>query len=113
MARQKSGRDDEQIEVLSDQDPVEVNLDPVDDAARSVIVADATKKSLPAAPPPESIPPVKRYVVVKGGSVLVNGMRTQIKEGKVVDSLNYDVAHLQRQGIRVQREETANYGIIE
>jgi hypothetical protein len=76
-------------------------------------VADATAKSLKDAPAPEEVPAVKRYVVVKGGTVLVNGMRTQIKEGKVVDHLNYDVAHLQRQGIRLQREETSNYGMVD
>lgn len=117
MARQQANqgkqRDDEDITVLSDQEPADVPLEPVNDAERSVVVADATQKTLETAPPAEEVPVVKRYVVVKGGSVLVNGHRTTIKEGKIVDNLNYDLTHLQKQGIRLQREETSNYGLVD
>lgn len=114
MARQQNkAREDEQIEVLSDQEPEEVNLDPVNDAERSVVVGDATTKTLQTAPEPEAVPPVKKYVVVKGGNVMVNGNRTRIAEGKIIDELNYDIAHIQRQGIRLQRAETSTFGLVD
>ena len=90
-----------------------IEVPPLNDAVRSVLVADATAKALPETPAPEEVPVVKRYVVVRGGQVLQNGFRTMIKEGKEIDSLNYDVAHLQRQGIRLQRAETFTNEIVD
>jgi hypothetical protein len=111
MARQQN-KDNEQITVLATGDPEERPLPPVDDAGTAVLVADATDKELPDAPPPEAVPVVKKYVVTKGGVVLNNGFRTTIKDGKVVDGLNFDLAHLQRQGIRLQRQETFEGDLI-
>lgn len=49
-------------------------------------------------------PPVKRYVVVKGGRVQtsMNGLRTQLNEGKELDALNYDIELLKRQGVKLE-----------
>jgi hypothetical protein len=112
MARQKSDKEGENITVLSDEEHV-IELPNVNDAATAVVVADATAKQLPDAPAPEEIPKVRRYVVVRGGPVLQAGFRTNLKEGKVIDSLNYDIQHLQRQGIRLQREESYSPEIID
>jgi hypothetical protein len=114
MARSKSAdeHEHEQIEVMSEEDH-EIELPPVNDAARAVLVADATAKKLAEEPDPKLVPVVKRYVVIKGGTILQGGFRTKLTEGKVIDSLNYDIQHLQRQGIRVQREETFAADLVE
>ena len=101
----------EQITVLSEEDH-DIELPPADpesEMLRSQVTGDATKKVEATV----EAPPVKKYVVVRGGAVLCNGHRTTIKEGKILDSLNYDIAHLQRQGIRLQRAETADLPIID
>ena len=113
--RQKTANDkNEQVEVLGLDEHV-VELPEVNDAARSVLVADATAREVEIAPtpPPEIVPEVKRYVVTKGGSILNNGFRVTLKEGKEIDSLNYDIVHVQRQGIRLQRAETYQPEIID
>jgi hypothetical protein len=68
----------------------------------SVLVADATARSRR---PVEDGPPVKRYRIVRGGTVrdAKTGTRVTIHEGKEIDSLNYDVRDLQKQGIRVAK----------
>lgn len=99
---------DDHIEVLSDEEH-ETKLDVVDegtDAARAVVKGNATENA-------RSSPTVKRYVVVRGGAALVNGLRTIIKEGKVIDALNYDIQHLQRQGIRLQREMADDIPLVD
>jgi len=113
MARQaKSDKDDEHVTVLGDQDH-DFELPPVDDAATAVLRGDATTAQVDGAPLPEAVPVVKKYVVIKGGQVLHNGFRTRLAEGKVIDGLNYDIAHLQRQGIRLQREETFTAELVD
>jgi hypothetical protein len=70
----------------------------------AVLVADATSRNkTPAEAPPE----VRRYRVTKGGNVRCArlGQRVTIKEGKELDSINFDVRDLQRQGIRLVRVE--------
>jgi hypothetical protein len=48
-------------------------------------------------------PPVKRYLVVKGGRVQTqpNGLRTTLNEGKEIDELNYDIKLLKSQGVKL------------
>ena len=50
----------------------------------------------PAGPKP------KRYRVLNGGNVMFNNVRTVLRVGKEVTNLNYDIAGLQRQGIRLE-----------
>lgn len=49
-------------------------------------------------------PPVERWEVVKGGTVqtAVNGQRARLVNGKVIDSLNYDIPLIRRQGIELR-----------
>ena len=113
MSRQvKSKEGDERITVLGNQDH-DFELPPVDDAATAVLRSNATGVRVDGAPPSEAVPTVKKYVVIKGGQVLHNGFRTRLAEGKVLDGLNYDIAHLQRQGIRLQREETFTAELVD
>jgi hypothetical protein len=97
----------QEMDILADGEPEEVGLDPVNDEARSQVVADAL------AGHDASHVEVKKYLVTKGGQVLVNGMRTTVKEGKVIDARNFDIAHLQRQGIRLQRYEEEQAEFVE
>ena len=101
------GKDGEEIEVLNpNPEPAEVPLPEVDDAAAAVVVADATSKNPPLPPNAPPAPEKRLYRVLKGGMALMpTGMRTLIKEGKVIDNLNYDVRRLQMQGIRLERLE--------
>jgi hypothetical protein len=112
MARQQTKKDGELITVLGDQDH-DFELPPVDDAANAVLVADATTEQVEGAPAPDEVPVVKKYVVIKGGQILHNGFRTRLAEGKVIDGLNYNIAHLQKQGIRLQREETFTNELVD
>lgn len=105
VARQQANsKENEHITVLGTDDH-EVELPPVDDASTAVIVADATTKVAPEVAP-EEVPPVHRYTVVADKQILSNGFRTTLKAGKIVDSLNYDIKHLKKQGVRLQRVET-------
>jgi hypothetical protein len=46
-------------------------------------------------------PKAKWYRVLQGGTVLENGFRCRIKEGKEINSFNYNIRKLQQQGIRL------------
>lgn len=47
-------------------------------------------------------PKVRRFVVMKGGVAQVGKFRARLKEGKEIDTLNYNIRDLQRQGIRLK-----------
>jgi hypothetical protein len=49
-------------------------------------------------------PPVKRYRVLKGGSVQTspNSNRTFVKAGKEIDELNFDIRLMKQQGIELE-----------
>lgn len=49
-----------------------------------------------------SVPRPPKYRVVNGGMVVMNGCRTQLRAGKELDSTQYDLAFLKRQGIRLE-----------
>jgi hypothetical protein len=53
----------------------------------------------PGEPPPE----VLRFVVLRDAQFTHNGHRVSMKTGKVIDSLNYDVRHLRRQGVHLKQ----------
>lgn len=102
----------EKVEVLSDEER-EIQLPPPDDVNRSTVVADATAKNKPAKPAEEPTKPTSYARVVRGGPVLENGFRTNLKEGKVLDSLNYNFKRLQQQGIRLEKIEKEEATFIE
>lgn len=43
--------------------------------------------------------PVQKFLVTRGGTVVGTAGRTTLREGKIVDTLNYDVNKLKQQGI--------------
>lgn len=65
--------------------------------------ANAYRAPDPDAPPS---PPVYRFVVDgvrhDGVFALINGYKALFRNGKVVDSLNYDVEGLRQQGVRLR-----------
>lgn len=75
----------------------------------------AGPKSEAKATPPEVIaarrkkdptaPKVKRYEVTNAGRVMNRGQPVAMKPGKIVDTLNYDVPTLQKQGLQMRELE--------
>lgn len=55
----------------------------------------------PDAPPPI----VERWVVLRDCQFTDRGFRVKFTAGKTVDSLNYDVKHLIRQGVKLKKLE--------
>ena len=57
------------------------------------------------------------FRVTRGGYVQSpGGVRSQLREGKEIDSLNYDPVRLRQQGIRLERiqpEERTSFGRID
>lgn len=102
----------EHLEVLSNDPIPEVELPPVTNEAP--VVADATTKN-----PPQAVkgPPVEYYRITRGGYVQSpGGVRSQLREGKEIDSLNYDPARLRQQGIRLEKirpEDRSSIGRID
>ncbi len=100
----------DKVDVISDEEAPEQMLAPPDDINRSKVVADATAKNKAA---PEPTKPVTYARVIRGGPVLENGFRTQLKEGKIVDSLNYNLKRLQQQGIRLEKCDKEEQTFVE
>lgn len=90
----------ETAQVLSSA-PVQ-RIDAEDVGARDGMVAGSAVDP-DATPPREPPPEVERYVVVKEAIFTDRGHRVRLPVGKVIDSLNYDVRHIIRQGVRVHR----------
>lgn len=61
-------------------------------------------------PPAEAAAVVDRYVVLRDATFTHRGHRVKMNVGKVVDSLNYDVKHLLRQGVRMKKLEDGEDG---
>lgn len=131
MTRKSRDTANEHVQVLNPGGPREVRLAPrgfahglppgVDDESLveqppmvdgAPIVADATARNKPIADK-DVPPPVRKFQIVKGGSALVKGSasggyRATIREGKEIDTANFDIRDLQKQGIRVKEiTETA------
>ena len=73
-------------------------------SAEPDVVANATERNRSSAGP---VPTARRYTVTRGGSVSQpgpggTGYRTVVREGKVVDNLNYDIDKLLAQGIKLE-----------
>jgi len=77
------------------------NVDPqlIDHSGK--IGGDATAHNPP--PPDEPVPPPEQYVVLVDKMATVNGFRTMMRRGKVVDRANYDVKSLAAQGVRMKK----------
>lgn len=77
---------------------------PTDEAGRPMpmlvpeapVVADATENT-----PGNPEPTVQRYRVSNGGHVMVNGYRTVMRVGKIVDERTFDLNSLRHQGIKL------------
>ena len=116
MARKTRDESEQHIQVLDPNGPRDVPLAPIQfshamgdeqgplvDAAP--IRGDATARNKPI-PEDAEIRQVRRFRVVRGGSILVRGSatggyRTMLREGKEIDDQNYDIRDLQRQQIRL------------
>ena len=91
------------VEVLSGGNPYdegsveEVKLDP--NASSYEAGSAVTEEDLEAA---KNAPKLLWYRVLVGGNVLENGFRTRMKEGKEINSFNYNIRRLQQQGIKLQ-----------
>lgn len=44
----------------------------------------------------------KRYKVVQGTYIVVNGVRTPLRTGKIIRECDYDIARLKRQGVNLE-----------
>lgn len=112
MARAQQQNKTEHLEILSNDEIPDVTLPPVTNEAP--VVADATTRNPPT---PAKGPPVEYFRVVRGGYVQSpGGVRSQLREGKEIDSLNYDPARLRQQGIRLERiqpEDRSSFGRID
>lgn len=49
-----------------------------------------------------NVPPPRKFRVVVGGHIMVNGSRTGLRTGKIIDAANYDIDNLQLQGVRLE-----------
>jgi hypothetical protein len=105
MARRRSGTEkaekkDEHLETLSSGEPPEGELSYATESRKK---GDATTKKV-AETAAEEVPPTppRAFRVVRGGKILARGYRTKLREGKIIDDLNYDIAQLKQQGILLE-----------
>ncbi len=100
MARSPRREDGpERVEVIDAGEPQDGVLPDV--SREPTVVADATHRN-PA--PPREAATARFFRVVRGGYFTAPGGagRSQLREGKIIDDLNYPVASLQQQGIRLE-----------
>jgi len=113
MARAQKNPGEEFIE-SSGGDIPDVNLPPLvneapikgDATQRNLMGAsstdtESTSESTSAETTAAATPAVRYFRVERGGYILQKGYRTRLREGKVVDSLNYDLKKLVTQGIKL------------
>jgi len=104
-AQQSALKKGEKIEVLTPgtvDDAPEIGLPPVSNEA--ALVADATENNPERIgdEADEQVPVVQWARVIKGGYFQAAGGRTMLKEGKELNSHNYNFRQLQRQGIKLE-----------
>jgi len=101
------GKEDEQVQVLSRAEPEHITPKANDPD----VVADATRREPKrtaeqrAAAQQSKPKPIEYYRVVRGGRISAAGGRTLMREGKVIDTLNYNPEKLRQQGILLERLE--------
>lgn len=94
----------EHVEVLAAGEPQDGDLP--DYGHEPQVVADATARN----PRPPAKPAQARYYRVErsGFCTLPGSARTQLREGKVIDDLNYPIESLRQQGIRLAEVSEAD-----
>ena len=109
MRKIGTGNENEQITVLGTGPIPEVQLDAHAPGAESAKEAPPIVQTRikPGAEVDDSeaaalAPKVRWFRVKKGGTVLENGFRTRLKEGKEINTANYNVRKLQQQGIQLE-----------
>lgn len=102
--RKVTGQDDknESVQVLGNGPIPDVKLDGPTEA---VEVGSAVRDDPEAE---AEAPKAKWYRVIRGGIVLDGGFRARLKEGKEINSLNYNIRRLQQQGIVLQEFDPSN-----
>lgn len=107
---------DEDLQVLVPGDPnnaPEVQLEAV---GESKIRGSALDHNPPSAEDAAAQAPERKlYRVVRGGMYADPNTRsrTQIRPGKEVDNVNYNIRDLQRQGIRLEKIEPGNEPLVD
>lgn len=107
MARhqQEPEKKEEKVEVLSNA-PVEPEpeepgtMTAAAAAAISPVYEKGEAKNLEPTPAPEVV--IRRYRVLADKHISNNGQRAFLREGKEFDERAYNVAHLKRQGVRLE-----------
>lgn len=104
--RKATGQDDknESVQVLGNGPIPDVRLD--DPSAMTAGTVGSAVRDDPDAE--AEAPKPKWYRVIKGGIVLDGGFRARLKEGKEINSLNYNIRRLQQQGIMLQEFDPAD-----
>lgn len=114
MARKRSdgggveGGGDEVVQVIDRSAPEPVPELPPNTSTHPVKVGGEVRASAVAPSDAEKAEmvarerPVRKFVVVRGGVVTLDGFRTRLREGKEVDDLNYDIRKLALQGIHLK-----------
>lgn len=93
----------EHVQVLNHADPFDENAVQEASIADSSPVYAGSAVSEDDAEVARNAPKPVWYRVIVGGPVLENGFRTRIKEGKELNSFNYNIRKLQSQGIKLQQ----------
>lgn len=104
MARIRPQRDAGAPPGAPAQPGTQEELDEEDDELDDEALDAATR---PAPPPPEPVVPPKQYRAVTGGRIVIGGVHSTIKPGKVVDARHYDIEALRQQGIRLDEMTAA------
>jgi hypothetical protein len=92
----------EHVEVLRTGSPEEVGPDEI--LGEAVVKGDATARNPKTAPEQRK---VRRFEVTKGGPYsapgvgTAGGYRATLREGKVIDEMNYDINAVRAQGIKL------------
>jgi hypothetical protein len=110
MSRVRRNQEDEEITVLGTGGIQEMDLPPVTNG--NEVVGNALDRA-PARAPNAVAPTARQFRVTKPGFITMNGHRTYLREGKVINDLNYPLKELQNQGIRLEKvvEDDAESGV--
>lgn len=60
--------------------------------------------------PDEEPPVVERWIVLRDANFTDNGHRVKVTRGKILDTLNYKIPHLLKQGVRLKKLEPDDDG---
>lgn len=122
----KTGKDAEQVQVLSGGDPKDAPLvpgayhDPSDPSGETIQTNTRANDGTETGPAytdedlaKEGGAPVERYEVLETKTITTgNGYRSAVNAGKIVDTLNFDISLLKKQNVKLRRldpEEATQY----